>query len=166
MATLLCNQYPSFEILNPETGDWIRFRGGKLEIDDDDANYGFVMAEAQRNPAIAVFVNASTCSHCGEVFTSKAKLEGHVEAAHFDKFLEAKDAADAETRIALVKARSGVYCDIGHALMEFPTAEDLSLHTQAFHASAPADADEDEGPVRKGRGSKKKDEAEAEPVEA
>lgn len=136
MATLICTQFPSLSIYQPADGSWIQFRGGRLDIEDDDPNYAVVMAEAASNPAIAVYVNASTCIHCGETFASKKALDGHVKDVHFAEYLAAEDAAHAETRIALIKEREGFACDIcPHA--EFGTAEDLSLHVQAIHTAPP-----------------------------
>ena len=155
MATLICTQYPALAIHIPTDGSWVAFSGGRLEIEEGDANYEFVMAEASRNPAIAVYVNASTCLHCGETFAAKAKLEAHVKDAHFDKWLADEDAAHSEKRIAEVKARSGVICDACTPPGEYADEDALALHVKVVHAAAPELGDSGAGELGEGSGGEK-----------
>lgn len=141
MATLINQTHPGYEILNPETGQWVKFEGGRLDIEDDDPNYAVVMAEAGRNPSIAVYASVSTCVYCGEDFASKDKLAKHVKETHFEKWLEAQDAEHATTRQAEIKAREPFPCDAGCPLgTAFPTEEERSLHYQVMHAAPPTDS--------------------------
>jgi hypothetical protein len=137
VATLLCNQYPALGVFNPQTGQWIHFQGGKLDIEEGDPMYETVMAEASRNPAIVVYANASTCVHCGETFGSKAKVEAHVKDVHFDIWIANETGKHAETINQEVKARSGHFCDACAPNQEFPDEEQLALHVATMHTAAP-----------------------------
>lgn len=137
-VTLICTVNPSLEIYDPADGSWTKFRGGRLDIADDDPHFGVVMEEASRNPAIAVYKGVKTCVHCGENFGSTAKLEKHVEAIHFDKWIADKDASHAESRDQLVKARSTYFvCDACRPPGEFQTEEELAAHVAILHTAAP-----------------------------
>lgn len=132
--------HPEFSIYNPTTGGFARFRGGKLEIDESDANYAVVMAEAQKNPYISIHDKAVTCEDCGEMFTGKAAsadLGKHRKADHFDKWLAEKDAKEAVERDRLIKSRAGYVCDVCQPVQEFGTPEDLAEHVKRLHANRP-----------------------------
>lgn len=165
MATLLCSQYPELSIFNPSSGEYTKFDRGRLDIEEGDPNYEVVMAEAARNPAIAVYINASTCVHCGETVSSKAKLAGHVKAIHFDKWIEGEDSKHATERIAQVKARAGVVCDACTPPGEFADNDALALHVSVVHTDKPDLAD-DGSDRQGGRGRKRPGEVEPIPAAA
>lgn len=140
MAILLCPTYPQLRIYVPSVGDYAAFSGGKLEIETDDPRYETVMAEASKNPNIAIVTGAATCQWCGESFTGGAarlNLGTHMKANHFDQWIAAKDAADAEVRMVEVKARAGFPCAICAPAQDFGTEDDLSIHMTTVHAAAP-----------------------------
>lgn len=147
MATLICQKYPQLSIFIPETGQWRSFQDGRLDIEEDDPHYDVVMAEAGRNPAIAIYQSVGTCPHCGEVEKSKAALESHIKDIHFDVWLASEDAAAAETRNVELKKRAGVFCDVCAPPQEFPNDEDLALHNRLVHQTG----EESEAPAKKGR---------------
>lgn len=137
MATLLNREHPYFRIMDPVTGAYYAFVGGKLEIEEGDPGFDVVMAEAARNPYIAVYKSVATCIHCGETLASAKAREAHVKDNHFDKWLADADAAAAEVRNVEVMARAGFPCDVCRPLQEFGTPEDLALHVGMFHTAAP-----------------------------
>ncbi|HEY6013483.1 MAG TPA: hypothetical protein VIU37_05740, partial [Candidatus Limnocylindrales bacterium] len=70
--TLFINQAtPYLRVYNPATEEFAQFQGGKLQLDEDDPDYGVVMAEALRNPAIIILADGVQCPECGEPFTGK-----------------------------------------------------------------------------------------------
>jgi hypothetical protein len=139
MAILLNGTYPEMRILVPATGQYREFKGGKLEISNDDPDYAVVMAEANRNPSIVVYESVTQCEWCGEAFAGKvagAQLGKHMKDMHFDKWLASKDAESATARNAEIKAREGVPCDVcPHAT--FPDKDALAIHIKVMHTSAP-----------------------------
>lgn len=140
MATLLNRQYPEMRILIPQTGEWIAFSGGKLEIEKDDPRYDVVMAEATRNPTIVVYESVTTCPSCGDAFTgkvAKANLAKHRKEVHFDEWLADEDAQHAVKRQAEIVSREGIACDVCRPPQVFPDADALALHTQVVHIAAP-----------------------------
>jgi hypothetical protein len=173
----LINQtHPYLRILCPD-GDYEVFQGGLLEIhptltvegpdpsiegDDSETHevpnphYDAVMAEAQRNPLIAIIQNATTCPHCGELFAgklAKAELGKHLKANHFEVWIAKHDEKAAEERSILVKSQAIFPCDVCVPLQQFPSAEELGLHTKLVHEQAPPmDADGNEIGPRDDRG--------------
>lgn len=146
MTTLISTQFPELAILDPVTGGWITFAGGKLVMEDGDVGYAAVMEEAARNPAIAVYQNVSTCIHCGDTTGSKAKLEAHVKDTHFDKWIADEDAKHAETRIDEIKARpTGIVCDACVPAQVFGSDEALAVHNQILHLAKPRLNDDGSG---------------------
>lgn len=131
---------PELRIYNPETGGWARFTGGKLDIDESDPDFKYVMAEAQRNPAISIHAKGVNCPECGELFTGKTArmdLGKHRKGIHFDKWLADQDALAAAERDVQVKSRAGYVCDICQPVQEFGTADDLAGHVSLLHAAPP-----------------------------
>lgn len=147
MTTILINPtHPALSIYNPETGGYARFVAGKLEIEDDDPNYAWVMAEGQRNPSISIVKSAVFCPYCGEPFAgkpAKALEAAHVKNVHFDKWVERKEAEQAEETNVLVKERAGIACDVCQPVQVFADQDALMAHTKLVH-TAP---DESAAPV-------------------
>lgn len=131
---------PFLKIYNPDTGNFASFIAGKLEIEKEDPDFKWVMAEAQRNPAISIHEIATTCDQCGAIFTGKvasAELGKHRKEIHFDVWLAEKDAKDEALREVQVKSRAGYACDICSPVQEFPDAEQLAQHVRLLHATVP-----------------------------
>lgn len=101
MALLLNQTYPYFEIYVPEEGTFRKFKGGRLEISEDDDAYGLVMAEAAANPYITVLDEqvdeqqvkhtrtakakaGVVCDACrpAQTFDSDADLQAHLKLIH------------------------------------------------------------------------------------
>lgn len=158
MATLLCQTYPALRIYDPASGEFHAFIQGRLDIEEGDPGYEAVMAEAARNPSIVVVTGVGTCPWCGESFVGKAaklNLGKHEKDVHYDKWLAAKDEEDASVRMVEIKSRTGFPCDVCQPTQSFGSEDDLTVHTLAFHASAPAlDAEGNDlegGTSKKGR---------------
>lgn len=148
----ICSTYPYLRVFDPGSEEFIQFQGGKLELDEGDPGFDAVFAEAQRNPAIQVLTSAIQCPHCGEAFagkTAKANLATHIKAVHFEKWVEGKQAEDAEAINREIIKRSPYACDQCPRLQEFQTADDLAFHVQQVHERVDID---DNGNVQ-GEGS-------------
>lgn len=133
MATLLNQRHPSFQIYIPDTGAWRKFVDGRLDIEPDDPDYETVMAEAKRNPTIAIYDSVTTCPHCGEPFRTKGELSDHVKEVHFEVWLAGFDADHAEQRNIELKRRASVFCDICVPHQEFPDNDALAAHNKLLH---------------------------------
>lgn len=142
MTVFVCTSYPELRILAGD--DYVKFIGGKLELDPDEPGYDAVKAEAIRNPAISIIENETTCEYCGEVFTGKAgkaQLGTHKKANHFDVWQAEKEIENAKTMQREVKARAGFACDVCSPVQTFGTEADLTQHVRDLHA-APPDLDD------------------------
>lgn len=147
MATLINRVHPALSIWIPFSNDVRQFRGGRLEIEEDDPAYAVVMAEASRNPNIVVITTSAQCEWCGESFSgSKAKdsLAAHIEAVHNDKHVEAQEAAAAAVRNTEAKSRAGIACDVCRPAQVFADEDALAFHIATVHASAPVIGDDGE----------------------
>lgn len=132
---------PFLQIFIPPTGEFARFQGGKLEIDKDHPHFPFVMAEAQRNPAISIMANETTCPQCGETFegrTAKMKLGAHRKEVHFDEWLADKEAADVAETQREIKSRAGYACDVCAPIQTFGDPDALARHVVEVHTIPPA----------------------------
>lgn len=149
----LNNSQPYLRIYNPETEGFAQFQGGKLQLDEDDPDYGVVMAEAQSNPAIQILSDGVQCTACGEPFAgkaAKAQLGKHTKDVHFEIWAAGK-AAENEAEIQLeVKRRQPLACEFCPRLQEFPDKESLALHVAALHTNA--ELDENGNPIGFGDG--------------
>lgn len=144
MAVLLNRVHPNLRILNPATGGYAAFAGGKLVIEDDDPNYEVVMTQANRDPDIIVTTKVTQCPECGEEFTGKLAsmdLGRHRSAIHPIEFDRDREAKAATQRNAIVKRREGFCCDVCAPLQCFGTADDLTLHTRLMHGAPFVDPD-------------------------
>ena len=142
MAILLNHHTPYLRIFNPATGDFAAFVGGKLEVEEGDPNYEVAMAEALRNPSIVVLTTVATCRFCGEALKSKAAVEEHVKANHYDRYLADKQAQFADEVNTEIKHREGYACDVCRPVQTFGSEDELALHVRSFHASPPTVDDE------------------------
>lgn len=151
MTLFINNTYPYFRIVDPESGEVVQFRGGKLELDEggdgpEDRFYPLVMRVALATPSIQVLTSAISCPHCGEPFAGKAaraQLGTHTKANHFDRWIEGKQDEHVEAINVEIKKRQGFACEICPANSQtFGTEGELSLHTTAFHTQPPAMDDE------------------------
>jgi uncharacterized protein (UPF0212 family) len=146
MTTFLNQTHPYLRIYNPDTGEYAQFTGGKLELDDDDANYAVVKQAAINNPSITILETAKggkNCPECGELFTgttAAARLSLHRKAAHFDSWLADKQAADNAETNEILKAGAGIACDICQPAQVFPDAAALARHTRLLHEAPDEDA--------------------------
>jgi len=155
MPLLLCHEFPQLAIYNPDTKVIVQFRGGRLDIEEDDPNYAVVMAEALRNPAIVVYTSATTCDRCGEVFAggaAKAQLGKHRKDAHFDVWLAEKEQSEFQVRQVEVKAREGVACEVCRPFQTFPTRDELAAHVRTFHIELTPDEERVASSIAEDRG--------------
>lgn len=140
---LFINQVtPYLRIYVPATEDFVQFRGGKLELDEDDPAFETVKQEALRNPSIVILTEAVQCPSCGEAFggkTAKAQLGQHRKAAHFDLWVADKQAEQATVIMAEVKARAPHACDLCPRIQEFPDEAALNLHIRTVHVQVAVD---------------------------
>jgi len=139
MTIFVNSTHPYLRILLP-SGDYAQFQGGKLELDEDDPDYGIVLDEATRNPGIAILVNETTCRFCGESFTGShagEKLADHKKDNHFDLWVKETELEQATFIQKEIKARAGYACDICAPVQTFGTSDDLAEHFNTLHASAP-----------------------------
>ena len=144
MPVLLNNVNPALRIYDPESEEFVAFRGGKLEIEEGDLGYEAVMAEAERNPSIIVVVNGKQCTLCGETFTGKAaaaQLGNHTKNVHFEVWQAGREEDNAQAIAVEVKKRSPFACDVCPTTQEFGSAEDLALHAQLIHTAPDVDGD-------------------------
>lgn len=144
MAVLINRTYPNFRILNPATGLYAQFAGGKLTIEPDDPNYDFVMEAAKKYPEIIVTTKVVQCPECGETFTGGAaslELGKHRKNIHPLEWEADREASLAEERNAIIQSRQPFTCDVCQPLQEFGTADDLALHVRTLHGSPFVNAD-------------------------
>lgn len=145
MTTLVNSTHPQLRILLPD-GSYAQFLGGKLDIDEDDTPfYDAIMAEAVRNPSIAIIVSEGTCRFCGETFTGKNaqdQLDAHQKDIHFDLWVKQQEIEAATVIQKEVKARAGFPCDVCAPVQTFGNADDLAAHVQLLHTAPPALDDE------------------------
>jgi len=136
----ICQTYPYLRVYNPETEDFAQFQGGKLQLDPGDADFEVVKAEALRNPAIVMLVEAVQCPDCGEPFTGKAagaQLGKHRKDAHFDRWVADRESEQVTTRE--VKGRQPHACDLCPRVQEFGSADALAIHVRAVHLTVDVD---------------------------
>lgn len=167
MTTLINTTEPFLRILNPATGEYAAFSGGRLDIDTDDPNYEVVMREAVRRPTISIHESATTCPNCGEVFTgkaAKANLGQHRKAVHFELWQADKEAEHAEVMQREVKARAGFACDVCNPVQTFGDEAGLAEHVKLLHTAAPS-LDEDGNEVT-GKGKRRPGEVAAAEIPA
>lgn len=148
MPTLINTQTPFLRIFDEASGEYVQFRAGKLEIEEDEVGYEAVMAEATRNPSISIIVNETTCQYCGQVFrgkAAKAQLGGHKKDIHFDLWQAEKEIEQATVIAREVKARAGYSCDVCAPVQTFGSEADLAQHARDLHTAPPElDADGNE----------------------
>lgn len=144
MAVLINRAYPAFRILNPATGGYAQFAGGKLVIEEGDPNYGVVMAEAKRNADIIITTKAAQCPECGETFTGGAaslELGKHRKNVHPLEWDRDREAGLASERNVILQDREGYPCDVCQPIQTFGTPEDLALHVRELHGAPFVNAD-------------------------
>ena len=145
MTTLVNSTNPYLRILLPD-GDYAQFQGGRLEVDEEETPfYDEIMAEATRNPSIAILVNETTCRFCGEVFTGKHaadNLADHQKEIHFDLWVAQQQVEAATVIQREVKARAGYACDVCSPVQTFGSADDLAEHVTLLHTRPPELDDE------------------------
>src|SRR5512141_1663080 len=141
MTTFLNQTHPYLRILNPATGDYAQFEGGKLELEEDDPNYAVVMAASVTNPSITILQTAKgghTCPECGELFTGKegpVQLGQHRKAAHFDAWLADRQKADSAATNTILKQAAGIACDVCQPVQVFPDQAALNTHIRLVHTA-------------------------------
>jgi len=136
----ICQTYPYLRIYDPGTGEFVQFQGGKLQLDPGDRGFEVVKAEALRNPAIVMLVEAVQCPDCGEPFTGKAagaQLGKHRKDAHFDRWVSDREAEQVTTKE--VKGRQPHACDLCPRVQEFGSADELAIHVRAVHLTVDVD---------------------------
>lgn len=136
----VCTEYPYLRILRQD-GEYAQFLGGKLELDEDEPGYAEVLAEAQRNPAVSIHVNSTTCDLCGEVFegkNAKSNFAKHVRAIHPDVFDAEQALLHARSVEQEVKSRAGFACDVCQPVQTFGSEADLAAHVTLLHTQPPA----------------------------
>lgn len=136
--------YPQLRILL-ESGEYAQFIGGKLELDEGDPGFAEVLAEAQRNPSIAIVVNSTTCELCGEVFegkAAKAQFTNHMKSIHPAVYDAEQELAHARSMEKQVKDRAGYACDVCQPVQTFGTELDLAEHVKLLHTAPPEMDDE------------------------
>lgn len=145
MTLLVNSTNPYLRILLPD-GDYAQFVGGQLTIDEDDTPfYDHILAEAVRNPSIAIMVSAATCRFCGADFTGKTaakQLEEHQKEIHFDLWVKAQEVEAASVIQREIKARAGFVCDVCQPVQTFGSEDDLAVHVAALHTQPPELDDE------------------------
>ena len=151
MATLINTSHPYLRVLVNEADLRFRkFEAGRLDVEQDDPDYTFLMAFAQQTPEIRVVETAVWCPECGEPFAgadSKDKLAAHRKVFHLEAYFDDAEAGLASEKAAIIIERSGIPCPIcaqrGGNTERFPDAATLQVHTAAIHgtddASPPLD---------------------------
>ena len=136
----VCTEFPQLRILRAD-GEYAQFVGGKLELDEGDPGFAEVKAEAERNPHIAIVVNATTCTLCGETFAgkvAKANLAKHVKEIHPLVWKAEQELEFATSQSKALKHTEGYPCDVCQPVQVFGTKEDLAEHVKALHTQPPA----------------------------
>jgi len=137
---------PYFRIYVPELETFVEFKGGKLELDEDDPAYATVYAVCEATPNVVILQDAVQCDLCGESFrkgkTAAMQLGKHRKDVHFKEWSEEESERQAQVIRKEIKARQPFACDLCTQVQEFQTEDELAAHIKAVHIDPNAD---DEG---------------------